>query len=516
MPATRWAAFMYRLAGSPDYTAPEESLFADVPTDSQFYKEISWLADQQIATGWDADGQQEFRPLAPVARDAMAAFLYRFAGRPEFSAPEASPFVDVPADSQFYAEISWLAEQKISTGWTDSNGARTYRPLEDVARDAMAAFMYRLQHDPLPIQQVRISAGGRFTCAVNESGGAQCWGSDEWGQLGDGQGGSWRKWAPVDVDGLDSGVAAISASTGGSACALLDSGGVKCWGTNYGNLGDGTRIDRFTPVDVVGLDRGVAALSVGGGFACALLDFGDVKCWGYNMNGELADGTTVNVQLTPVDVVGLGRPVVALAASQYHTCAVLDTGGVKCWGYNWGNQFGGGTRGIFPPVDVDGLDHGVVGLSAGHDYTCAVLDTGGVKCWGANDRGQLGDGTTVNRWAPVDVVGLDHGVVSVTGRIEHTCALLDSGDVKCWGHNTNAQLGDGTLTDRLSPVEVDWGAGAFKAVEITAGGGHTCALLDTGEARCWGANYEGQLGIATTTKLEYHPRQVYNFRGPAS
>jgi hypothetical protein len=138
------AAFMYRLAGKPAFTPPATSPFADVPTSSQFYKEITWLADKGVSTGWtEADGSKTYRPLQAVNRDAMAAFMYRLAGKPAFTPPATSPFADVPTSSQFYKEITWLAAQGISTGWTEGNGSKTFRPLNAVNRDAMAAFMYR-------------------------------------------------------------------------------------------------------------------------------------------------------------------------------------------------------------------------------------------------------------------------------------------------------------------------------------------------------------------------------------
>ncbi|WP_396126997.1 S-layer homology domain-containing protein [Brachybacterium huguangmaarense] len=135
------AAFLYRLAGTPPYPAPLVSPFTDVPRGSQFYAEICWLADQGISTGY-ADAT--YRPLAPVSREAMAAFMYRFARSPWYAAPTSSPFTDVATSSLFYTEICWLSARGISTGWPD----RTYRPGLAVARDAMAAFMYRLRSMP--------------------------------------------------------------------------------------------------------------------------------------------------------------------------------------------------------------------------------------------------------------------------------------------------------------------------------------------------------------------------------
>lgn len=138
------AAFLYRLAGSPAFTPAATSPFIDVPTTNQFYKEISWLAEEGISKGWPiGGGAREFRPLQPVARDAMAAFLFRFSRASTVGPPSESPFADVPIDSQFIEEIAWLAETGISTGWDTGNGTRVFRPLQPVNRDAMAAFMYR-------------------------------------------------------------------------------------------------------------------------------------------------------------------------------------------------------------------------------------------------------------------------------------------------------------------------------------------------------------------------------------
>ncbi|PWD51366.1 hypothetical protein C8046_12535 [Serinibacter arcticus] len=122
--------------------APVVSPFLDVPVDNEFFTEIAWLAEQRISTGWTTEAGVEFRPLAPIARDAMAAFLYRMAGSPEFTAPTTSPFTDVPTTNLYYDEIAWLADQEISTGWAVGAGAE-FRPLEPIARDAMAAFLYR-------------------------------------------------------------------------------------------------------------------------------------------------------------------------------------------------------------------------------------------------------------------------------------------------------------------------------------------------------------------------------------
>ena len=138
------AAFMHRLEGAPDFSPPLVSPLVDVAPVDMFFKEIIWITASNISTGWDeGNGTTSYRPGQAVNRDAMAAFMYRLAERPAFTPPTMSPFADVPTDSLFYHEITWLAAQGISTGWAEADGSRTFRPLQPVNRDAMAAFMYR-------------------------------------------------------------------------------------------------------------------------------------------------------------------------------------------------------------------------------------------------------------------------------------------------------------------------------------------------------------------------------------
>lgn len=138
------AAFMYRLEGSPAFTPPKNSPFADVSTYNPYYKEITWLAAKGISTGWtEKNGTKTYRPLEPVNRDAMAAFMYRMAGSPKYTAPSTSPFSDVARSNPFYKEISWATANGITSGWDTGNGKSQFRPVQPVARDAMAAFMYR-------------------------------------------------------------------------------------------------------------------------------------------------------------------------------------------------------------------------------------------------------------------------------------------------------------------------------------------------------------------------------------
>jgi len=186
-----------------------------------------------------------------------------------------------------------------------------------------------------------------------------------------------------------------------------------------------------------------------------------------------------------------------LTAGGDHTCALLDSGGVVCWGLNSKGQLGNYSNSDpLAPVTVNGLSR-VVALSAGGEHTCALQADGTVRCWGSNDFGQLGNGTSVPySVAPVKVSGLST-VVALSAGTNHTCALLDGGGAKCWGANGWGQLGNGTVTTSTPlPVTVSGLAGA---VTISAGGGHTCARFADGTGECWGLNSAGRLGDGTTT-----------------
>ena len=297
-----------------------------------------------------------------------------------------------------------------------------------------------------------VAAGAYHTCAAMTDGGLRCWGENSAGQIGDGS--TSDRPTPVSVSGLTSGVGSVDAGFN-HTCSVSSSGGLKCWGYNYwGNVGDGSTTDQTLPVDVVGLGSGVASVSAGGSHTCALTQAGGIKCWGYNLYGQLGDGSTTR-RITPVDVAGLNAIAATVSAGENHTCAVTAASALKCWGYNFSGQVGDGTttnRAI--PIDVPGMDSGVLAVAPAGWHTCALTSGGGVKCWGRNSSGQLGDGTTTDRLAPVDVTGLSSGVAALGAGFDHTCALTSAGGVKCWGSNSSGQLGDGTTADRTIPVDV--------------------------------------------------------------
>ena len=320
---------------------------------------------------------------------------------------------------------------------------------------------------------IAITRGNTHTCALLDDGSVSCWGDGSNGALGDGT--IIDRSYPSSTSSLGTGRYAVSIDSGGDhTCALLDDSSVKCWGYNsYRALGDGTMISRNIPTLTSALNSSFNAISISTGeqHTCALLEDGSVNCWGYNAYGQLGDGTT-NTRSTPVT-----------------TLFNYSSQNVLVYERDFDND---GIYNIFEPIRNSNT------LSSGHQSSCAIISDGSVNCWGINTNGQLGDGTTTNRSVATPVLGLDNGAVWVeVSEGNHACAILDNGSVYCWGQNSAGQLGDGSFVERLTPVQVN-GLGDEKATKLALGQYHSCALMERGEVRCWGGNSQGQLGDGTT------------------
>ena len=273
-----------------------------------------------------------------------------------------------------------------------------------------------------------------------------------------------------------------------SSCALTSTGAMKCWGSNaYGQIGTLASNQQKTPIDVPGFTNNISAIAVGDSRMCALTTAGEVKCIG---NG-VADSNNP----------GISAGAISISSGYANSCALMSYGGVKCWGDNWTGQLGSGTwDNTSPAVNVKGLTSGVTAITSGIMHSCALLSSGSVKCWGANNYGQLGDGTTSNRNEPAQVSGLTSGVVSISGGYEHTCAVLTNGEAKCWGRNGYGELGDGTTTHKNVPTSVKVDGQPISGIASISGGlRHTCAITTGGAAKCWGYNALASLGNGTLT-----------------
>lgn len=346
----------------------------------------------------------------------------------------------------------------------------------------------------------QIAAGAAHTCAITTSSGLKCWGSTLDGRLGRGPWpalpGENTAASPVQVLGLESGVKQVSAGWV-HTCAVTTTGKALCWGGNYsGQLGNGITGNQLSPVGVAGLATGVRFVSAGADHSCALLENGTVRCWGQNDYGELGDGSTTD-RATPVQVSSLTN-VAKISTGERHSCALTGTGAVWCWGVNTYGQLGDGTqtaRNV--PVLVSGLGSGVADISTGGYHTCAVLTSGMVRCWGSNQFGQLGDTSTSIRTIPAAVTGLDANMVSIGASQQHTCALTNSGSAYCWGSNSDYRLGRGPTTN--APAAAPVRNLTANVIAISTGLGHTCAVMANQTARCWGDNRLSQLGDGGTS-----------------
>ncbi len=347
-----------------------------------------------------------------------------------------------------------------------------------------------------------IATGGQHTCQI-VAGAARCWGRNAEGQLGNGDVSGANSSLPVQVSGLASGTSGIAVGTNFS-CALV-AGSVSCWGDNSaGQAGDGQPITignkKISPSPVVGLS-GVTAIAAGENHACALLGDQTVKCWGDNFRGQLGDGTNVG-NSTPVTVSGLSG-VTAIFAGGQHTCALTGTApGAQCWGWNSHGQLGNnGTTDSNVPVNVTIFqpDPVPVTLALGGEFTCGLTSVGsGVKCWGRNNVSQLGNDNTTDSLVPVDVVDATFAVAGLSAGSQHACAYATSGDAGCWGLNSSGQVGNNTTSNAQHALLT---SGYFTGViAIIAGQQHSCALLTGGFAQCWGDNTSGQVGDGTNTQ----------------
>ena len=387
---------------------------------------------------------------------------------------------------------------------------------------------------------VTISSGEAHTCAILDDGSVSCWGAGGNGQLGNG--GTSDETTPTPTSSLGTSTnprtAALSErdfdgdgtlnifqahsnldyrestlSTGGNHnCIILDNGSVSCWGRNNdGQLGNGgttpgvhSGLDLPTLTSSLGAGRTAVALSSGGEHTCAILDNGSVSCWGINNHGQLGNGGTSD-KTTPTltSSLGAGRTAVALSSGGEHTCAILDNGSVSCWGRNNDGQLGiGGTQ--WNTVDKTtptltsslGTGRTAVAISSGSYYTCAILDNGEVSCWGDGNKGQLGYGGNFNKFLPTltNSLGADRTAVVLSAGEFHTCVILDNGDISCWGGGDYGQLGNGAFSNRYSPTLTSSLGTGRTAVAISSGVFHTCAILDNGSVSCWGYGESGQLG----------------------
>lgn len=397
----------------------------------------------------------------------------------------------------------------------------------------------------------RFAAGWGHNCAIDDAAEIRCWGFNDSGQLGYAQGIGvdiviGDNETPASVGVVDVGGEASALAAGDMhTCARLTGGAVRCWGAGgdgrlgfggTGNVGDDETPGSFDfrpttggvndPIDL-GPGRTATAIAAGGRHTCAILDNGRVRCWGDGSDGQLGygdldgDGAPDDVgdNELPGDVgtvdLGPGRTAVQIAAGYEFTCVIMDNFKVKCWGdggygqLGYGNADSVGVTNVPDDVGTVRLGSGRTarGIDAGSFHTCVIMDNDRLKCWGHNDDGQLGYGNEdpvglTNDPSAVGTVHLGAGRTAkfVSAGGFHTCAVLDDDSLRCWGKNNIGQLGHADTIDigddetpaTVNPVDL---GGDATAVET--GLDHTCAIVSTGDAHCWGAPFYGQLGYAS-------------------
>lgn len=336
-----------------------------------------------------------------------------------------------------------------------------------------------------PTFPVAIATGNRVVCAEMDDGTARCWGYNRFEEI-----------APVDVDYYASpklveqlsGV--VEVDPGHYPCALLDTGGVSCWG--QASLNRPVALPNI-PTIIPGVSDAIQIVT-GRAHACALLDTGMATCWGSNDWGQLGDGT-FDDRSTPAVVPGLAD-IVQLDAGASETCARLVDGTVECWG----RQYGPNDEGSATPAPITGLTGATdisleISRNTSHLDTvgCATTDAGAVRCWdGPALQGSTGGDALTD-------------AVEVTVGALYRCARHADGTVSCWGSNAVGQLGDGTIDDAATPQPVE-GLSGIVAVETS--GYTTCAMSVTGSVWCWGSDDHGQLGQGTSGGIASRPQLV--------
>ncbi len=384
----------------------------------------------------------------------------------------------------------------------------------------------------IPITQM--GSGHRQTCAVVQGGTARCWGAGGGAALGNGttadrtlptvvtnEDGSGPLTGITEIHTSGSALQAPPSPSSGRTCARLEDGTARCWGSSggvpggIGSLGDAAgSTSSLRPVPVAnpsgtGPLLGVAQIGTGATYSCARVG-NQVRCWG--RGGALGDDSFADraLPVTVVDVDGAGplTQVTQISVGGSHACALLASGEVRCWGGNERGQLGDGTYTarsravVVVNPEMTGPLTDVVEVSAGNGLTCARLANGQARCWGGNTgNGLSGSNRPVTVLDPTGTAPLT-GVadVSVGGTYapvpglgdspyRAACAVLTSGQLRCWGMNQFRQLGDGTTTTRLLPITVlnaDGTGPLTDVAQVTMGGQGACAILTTGEGRCWG------------------------------
>lgn len=359
----------------------------------------------------------------------------------------------------------------------------------------------------------KISIGNNTACAVTTSGVLKCWGSNFWGQVGNGT------TSPVNSPTtIDSGTSYSDVSmTANTSCGITTSGALKCWGMNSnGQVGNGGNSNQLTPFKVSSGNEVISRMALGalggagGTTTLALNSSGYLKAWGSNLYGQIGIGMNGSVFHAQDADSGVNYKSISLSNGYpAYACGITTNDELKCWGANNYGQIGSGSN--FPlrsiPTNVDN-DLSFKYVSTGNNHSCGITKNDYLKCWGSNTNGQIGDGTSGagnDRFSPVLV---DNGTkyLTVSAIASTTCGITLAGVLKCWGSDSQGLLGDGAGvgSDVLSPQAIDVGV-TYQSLVMNSS--NACAITTGQILKCWGYNIFGQLGDGTTT-IRTSPTQV--------
>ncbi len=393
-----------------------------------------------------------------------------------------------------------------------------------------------------------IALGSTFSCALLDDRSVKCWGNSSYLGIETtnnyGSNNTTMSMSNLTAITFDNNkkVNSIMASNN-NACALLEDFTVWCWGNNdQGQLGDDSGINSKKPVKVnLGQGKTAKKISFLANYGCAILDDDSIKCWG-GMNGNdynnLGNDSLKQhgygkqmEQLTPINF-NSSVTIKEIIAGKFsaHTCAIFSDHSLKCWGENGNGQLGLESKAQQgdDPSEIENLPAVFLGdgrtvqkVSLGSQFTCALLDDGSVKCWGLGNYGQLGQentsqiGISLDQMKNLQPIKLGQKAMDISAGSAHACAVLEDRSLKCWGYNSSGQLGynhKNNIGDKVNSistlVSVNLLGQAVKSVSL--GQNHTCVLLMNNKIKCWGYNAQGQLGLESKINQGDDPNEMEN------
>lgn len=339
-----------------------------------------------------------------------------------------------------------------------------------------------------------LSAGSRYTCALNSLGTLKCWGRNNQKQLG---------LPDTNTDYISptevmKGARFSSISAGYYlTCGIVYPQKLYCWGS--GDIGNGTDESNSPPV-AVNPEESYIDVSVGFYMACAITHKNQLKCWGTNNDNQLGNGSA-NHENRPVHI-DVNEKYVKVSSGKYFACALTTSNKIKCWGKVLGDVSYNTTPQLISNESFKTLSSGV-------DHACAVTIDDELKCWGENTYYQLGAGSNeyVIYMSPT-LIDSHNKYKTVTSAKQHTCAITTNNELKCWGWNSQGILGDGTEVERYEPTTIDSGVSYIYASALD---NHTCALTTQYQLKCWGVNSSGELGYTPEDYMEMRSPHLVEF-----